>query len=194
MVLKTNNRQPISELGRLFAKFRAASASGNPRECLETMSGTTRQVEGLRSESLFSDLPLTIDEPVSFGGTGKAPNPAEVLLAALGASMEVTIKCYADYMGISVESLSVKLSAEMNTQGFYGLNADVRSGLSSISAKVKIVSNEQSDVLLELFERASRSCPVLDNVRHPTEVALSLDIVKTGGLEQPNYNEGNIGQ
>lgn len=194
MVVKTNNRQPISELGRLFAKFRAASASGNPRDYLETASGTTRQVEGLRSESLFSDLPLTIDEPVSFGGTGKAPNPAEVLLAAIGASMEVTIRCYADYMGISVESLSVKLSAEMNTQGFYGLNADVRSGFSSISAKVKIVSNEQSDVLLELFERASRFCPVLDNVRHPTEVALSLDIVKTGVLEQPNYNEGNIGR
>lgn len=194
MVTNTNNnREPISELGRLFAKFRAASASGKPSECLETMSGTTRQVEGLRSESLFSDLPLTIDEPVSFGGTGKAPNPAEVLLAALGASMEVTIRCYADFMGISVETISVQLSAKMNTQGFFGTNANVRSGFRSISANVQIVSSEQSNVVIELIDIASRFCPVLDNVRDPTEVSLSLDIVKSGEVDQQSHAEGDIG-
>lgn len=169
-------RQPLSELGRRFAKFREASA--NPDESLETMSGTTRQVEGLRSETLFSGLPLTIDEPVSFGGTGKAPNPAEVMLAALGASIEVTIKCYADYLGIKVDSIGVELTAELNTQGFFGTNAAVRSGFPSISARVKIVSDEEAKVVSKLIEIANRFCPVLDNVKHPTDVALTLDIAR----------------
>ncbi|MBP1888329.1 OsmC family protein [Sinorhizobium mexicanum] len=178
MDISMDSRQPLSELGRRFATFRDASA--NPDECLETMSGTTRQVGGLRSESLFSGLPLTIDEPVSFGGTGKAPNPAEVMLAALGASIEVTMRCYADYFGIVVESIGVELTAELNTQGFFGTSPAVRSGFRSISARVKIVSEEEPHVISKLIEIANRFCPVLDNVRHPTEVTLTLDIARTG--------------
>ncbi|MER9684067.1 OsmC family protein [Mesorhizobium sp. M0184] len=173
-----NNRQPSTKLGRLFAQLRAASSSGEPRECLETMSGRTQQVDGLRSESRFGDLALTIDEPVSFGGTGAAPNPAEVMLAALGASIEVTIRCYADFLGIQVRSIGVELSAEMNSQGFFGTSEGVRAGFPVISATVKIVSDEEPEAMSQLLEIAERCCPVLDNVRHPTEVALSFDLVK----------------
>ncbi|WP_198021764.1 OsmC family protein [Mesorhizobium sp. WSM3224] len=173
-----NDIQPSTELGRLFAQLRAETSSGDPRVCVETMSGRTQQVEALRSESRFSGLALTIDEPVSFGGTGAAPNPAEVMLAALGASMEVTIRCYADFLGINVKSIGVELSAQMNSQGFFGTGEGVRSGFPAISATVKIVSDEQSEAISQLLTIAERCCPVLDNIRHPTEVALSFDLVK----------------
>ncbi|KAA3446913.1 hypothetical protein C7I87_29795 [Mesorhizobium sp. SARCC-RB16n] len=172
-----HDRQPSTKLGRLIAQLKAEISAGDPRACIETMSGRTQQVEGLRSESRFSGLALTIDEPVSFGGTGAAPNPAEVMLAALGASMEVTIRCYADFLGISVKSIGVELSAQMNGQGFFGMEG-VRSGFPVISAIVKIVSDEQSEAISQLLKVAERCCPVLDNVRHPTEVALSFDLAK----------------
>ncbi|WP_172751271.1 OsmC family protein [Ensifer sp. LCM 4579] len=121
---------------------------------------------------------MTIDEPVNWGGTGTAPNPAEAMLAALGASIEVTIRCYADFLGIQVKSLGVELSAEMNSQGFFGLDASVRAGFPVISATVKIASEEEPEAISKLLEIAGRCCPVLDNVRHPTEVALSFDLVK----------------
>lgn len=135
-------------------------------------------MDGLRSESRFGDLGLTIDEPVNWGGTGTAPNPAETMLAALGASIEVTIRCYADFLGIQVKSIGVELTAEMNSQGFFGLDTSVRAGFPVISATVKIASEVEPEAISELLEIAGRCCPVLDNVRHPTEVELSFDLVK----------------
>ncbi|WP_034885864.1 OsmC family protein [Ensifer aridi] len=173
-----NNRQPSTKLGRLFAQLRAASSSANPRDCLETMSGRTQQVGGLRSESQFGHLTLTIDEPVNWGGTGTAPNPAEAMLAALGASIEVTIRCYADFLGIQVKSIGVELTAEMNSQGFFGLDASVRAGFPVISATVKIASDAEPEAISKLLEIMGRCCPVLDNIRHPTEVVLSLDLLQ----------------
>ncbi|WP_165779565.1 OsmC family protein [Mesorhizobium sanjuanii] len=131
---------------------------------------------------------MTIDEPVSFGGTGTAPNPAEVMLAALGASIEVTVRCYADFLGVQVRSIGVELSAEMNSQGFFGTGAGIRSGFPAISAVVKIVSDEEPDAFSELLEIAERCCPVLDNVKRPTQVTLSLDVVK------PRENSVNLEQ
>lgn len=174
------DRKPSTKIGHLFAQLRSASSTGNPADCLETMSGKTQQVVGLRSESIFSGHNLVIDEPTSFGGTGSAPNPAEVLMAAIGASIEVTTRLYADYLGIQVTSVGVELSAELNCQGFFGTNEAVRSGFSIISAKVNIVSGEEPEVISELLAIVERCCPVLDNVRHPTDVRLSVDLARPG--------------
>src|ERR1700722_5797284 len=75
----------MSELGKLMHRLMGIARKGDPALCAEPMSGVTRQVEGLRSEGRFGALSITIDEPTGFGGTGTAPNPAEVALAALGA-------------------------------------------------------------------------------------------------------------
>ncbi|RZF24216.1 OsmC family peroxiredoxin [Paraburkholderia sp. UYCP14C] len=174
------NGNPSSDLGRLIAQQRAEASSLNAQECVDTFSGSTCLVEGLRSEGRFSDLVVTIDEPVKWGGTGRAPNPAEVMLAALGASIEITVKCYAEYLGIQVKSIGVELSAEMDSRGFYGVSPESRSGFSGVSAKVKIASDEPPEVISQLLEIAERCCPVLDNVRRPTEVVLSLDRVQPG--------------
>lgn len=175
-----NDRKPSTKLGHLFAQLRSASSTGNPADCLERMSGKTQQVVGLRSESIFSGHNLVIDEPISFGGTGSAPNPAEVLMAAIGASIEVTTRLYADYLGIQIASVGVDLSAEMNCQGFFGTSDAVRSGFPTISAKVSIVSDEEPETISKLFAIAERRCPVLDNVRHPTDVRLSVDLKRSG--------------
>lgn len=173
-----DNRQPSTKLGQMMARLREASSGGNAGDCLEPMSGQTRQVEGLRSQAQFGDLAMVIDEPVAFGGTGMAPNPAEAMLAALGASIEVTIRCYADLMGIKVASIGVDLSGALNNRGFFGLDASVRAGFPRIGAIVRIVSEEDPEAVGELLEIAARCCPVLDNIRQPTDVALSLDLVR----------------
>ena len=86
-------------MDELFAR---ASVMG-PGQFVESEVVETRQAEGLRSEARARHLRFTIDEPTEFGGTDSAPNPAEVALAALGASLEVTCRVFADYMGIPVE-------------------------------------------------------------------------------------------
>jgi len=168
-------------LGKLMRDLRNVALRGNPAECAEPMSGVTRQVRGLRSESVFGGLPLVIDEPVVFGGTGSAPNPAEVALAALGASMEVTLRCWAEYLGIPVTSISVALSGALDSRGFFATDPSVRSGFGSITATIRIDSPAPAEQLDQLLARVQQCCPVLDLFRAPTPVTVNLERQSAGG-------------
>ena len=167
------NEDGRSELGELMARLTEVAKAGDPAQCQEPMAGVTRQVQGLRSEGRFGDLSITIDEPVSFGGTGTAPNPAEVLLAALGASLEVTLRCHADHLRIPVEHVSVQLSAALDNRAFFATSSDVRAGFAVINAQVRILSPWSDDQLEPLYNLVSRCCPVLDIIRGATPVALT---------------------
>lgn len=170
-------RSNRSRLGQLMADFRDIALEGKPEKVREHIAGTTRQAEGLRSESRFGDLAMTIDEPVYFGGTGLAPNPAETLLAALGASLEVTLRCFAEYWGYRVDGISVALSGDLDTRAFFGTEAGLRPGFRILDVQVTVDSPESTDRLALLFDRVERSCPVLDIVRGDTPINLSFDAV-----------------
>lgn len=162
-------------LGELMRKLRGVALRGNPAECAEPMSGVTRQVAGLRSEAAFGDMKMVIDEPVVFGGTGSAPNPAEAALAALGASMEVTLRCWAEYLEIPVTSISVALSGALDSRGFFATDPSIRSGFGSINATLRVDSPAPAEQIEQLISRVQQCCPVLDLFRAPTPVTISLE-------------------
>jgi pyruvate dehydrogenase E2 component (dihydrolipoamide acetyltransferase) len=162
-------------LGELMGRFRDVALRGNPADCAEPMSGVTRQVQGLKSEGTFGGLKIVIDEPVVFGGTGSAPNPAEVALAALGASLEVTFRCYAEYLGVPVKSISVALAGALDSRGFFGTDPKVLPGFGPISAVVTVESSAPTEKLAELLTHVRNCCPVLDVFRSPQTVNVSLN-------------------
>lgn len=164
-------------LGELMRQFRNVALRGNPAECAEPMSGVTRQVQGLKSEGTFGGLKIVIDEPVVFGGTGSAPNPAEVALAALGASMEVTLRCYAEALGVPVKSISVALSGALDSRGFFGTDPAIRPGFGPITATVTVDSPAAPEQVRELIKHVNQCCPVLDVFRSPQSVDVRLDHV-----------------
>jgi putative redox protein len=164
-------------LGELMRQFRQVALRGNPAECAEPMSGVTRQVQGLKSEGVFGGLKIVIDEPEVFGGTGSAPNPAEVALAALGASMEVTLRCYAEAQGVPVKSISVALKGALDSRGFFGTDPSIRPGFGPISATVTVESSAPAEQIEALLKQVNQCCPVLDVFRSPQTVNVSLSHV-----------------
>ena len=82
-------------MASLYAAIPTLSA-GERRERYEVR---TRQESGLRSVACARGHEFSIDEPEDWG-SDMAANPAELALAALGASLEVTCRLYADYLGI----------------------------------------------------------------------------------------------
>ena len=91
-----------TQLGELMRKYQAIARSGEPAKCAEHMAGATVQEEGFRTEGRFGRHLVLIDEPTSFGGTDSAANPAELLLAGLGASLSVTLRCHAALLGLQL--------------------------------------------------------------------------------------------
>lgn len=162
-------------LKRVMEEQVAIARSGDREKCLERYAGETRQVEGLRSEGQFGRHRTVIDEPTGFGGTDTAVNPAEMLLAAIGASIEVTCRVYAEYLGIPLDAVSVKLSGNLDTRGFFDTDANVRSGFDAITADIRIDSPASEDQIARLLDRVERCCPVLDTVRNGTPIRLKRD-------------------
>lgn len=134
----------------------------------------TRQVDGLRSEATARQFTQIIDEPESIGGSDQGPSPVEVALAALGSCHEITYRMCADELDIPLDGVSVKLSGNIDFQGFFGVGEAVRPGFGDVDVEVALESSASQDELGRLKQIVEGRCPVLDMFRNKTPVNTSL--------------------
>lgn len=131
---------------------------------------------GFRSDVTIRHHTLVVDEPAALGGSDAGPNPIELLLAALGACQEITYRAYATALGISLHSVSVKLTGDIDLRGFFGVNDAVRAGFQAIHGEVQIASSASAADLARLKAAVDAHCPVLDMLS--TSVPVTLDLVQ----------------
>ena len=53
---------------------------------------------------------FTVDEPRALGGGGTAPNPVEYALASLGSCQAITYRFWAEHLGMTLDTLTVRVS------------------------------------------------------------------------------------
>src|SRR5512136_2351234 len=73
----------------------------------------------VRSEVRGFTVP--IDEPRELGGNDTAPNPVELLLAALGGCQEIVYRAFAAVLGIEIDRIEVHAKGILDLHGFLGL-------------------------------------------------------------------------
>ncbi len=155
-------------------KYQAIARRGQADECREPIAGSTTQQGGMRTEGRFGHHVVIVDEPNAFGGEDSAANPAEVLLAALGTSLSVTLRCHAALLGIAVGRISVELAGDLDIRGFFDTDPAIRSGFPDIKLKVAVESQATPEHLAQLLRATDRGCPVLDACRGATPVSIEL--------------------
>lgn len=129
---------------------------------------------GFRSDVSIRQHRLVVDEPAALGGSDAGPNPIELLLAALGACQEITYRAYATALGIALDSVSVKLSGDIDLRGFFGVDHQVRAGFQAIHGEVHLESSASATDLARLKAAVDAHCPVLDMLSTPVPVTLVL--------------------
>lgn len=111
----------------------------------------------------FDTASLLADEPVELGGTGKGPNPHELLLASLGACTSMTLRMYANHKNLPLEQVRVDLTHQtvdgravilrrIQLEG--NLTDEQRQRMLEIAEKCpvhKIITGGQSEIRSELF-------------------------------------------
>ena len=152
----------------------AAELRAGTREGRIKVQVDSRQRDGFRSDITIRDFTLVIDQPKGFGGANGGPKPSEVLLASLAACQEITWRLYADALGIPVDGIRVELSGTQDLRGFLAVDEAVRPGFQDISGTVTIDSPASDADLEQLRATVDRHCPVLDDLRAPVPVALTL--------------------
>ena len=115
------------------------------------------------------------DQPHGFSGQNSGPKPSELVLAALAACQETTYRIYAEDIGINIDAISVELTGTQDLRGFMALSEEVPAGFASITGTVFIQSEASKSDLELLQKRVDKYCPVLDDLKRPVDVNLTVE-------------------
>jgi uncharacterized OsmC-like protein len=115
------------------------------------------------------------------GGDGDVPCSGDLLLGALAACQETTIRMVAANMGIELQSLQVEIEADWDARGTLAMG-DYPIGLTAIRCKTNVrvpddVRGERADRLLR---SAEKYCVVLSTLRSGVPVDSSFALLQAG--------------
>jgi putative redox protein len=150
------------------------------------MPGTTTAGEAAVNVSVASASPdflenitagrhgFQADEPLSAGGQDAAPNPYELLLAALGACKVITVRMYAKRKRWPLQGVQINLS-HRKVHAEDSANCDSASSLiDQIDVEIKLqgeLSAEQRRILLTMAEK----CPVHRTLTSQVQIRTRAD-------------------
>jgi Cys-tRNA(Pro)/Cys-tRNA(Cys) deacylase len=101
------------------------------------------------------------------GGAGDAPCSGDLLLGALAACQEITLRMVAANMGIAIESLTVDVEADWDPRGTLAMGRTFPVGIRAITCRtsVTIAEDANGERAERLLRSAERYCVVLDTLR-----------------------------
>lgn len=123
---------------------------------------------------------VPIDEPRELGGDDTAPNPVELLLAALGGCQEIVYRAFAAVLDIEIERIEVHAKGHLDLHGFLGLNSEVSAGFSDISFTTRIISPASEEAVAQLAALVERHCPVQDTLARAIPVSGKVELQRPG--------------
>ena len=115
-----------------------------------------------------------VDEPPALGGADVAANPVQYALASLGSCQAITYRFWAEQLGISFDSLTVRVEGDLDVRGFFGFDDTVRPGCSAGRVEVTVTGPESAGRYQELAAAVDEHCPVLDLFKNPVPVTRTV--------------------
>lgn len=136
----------------------------------------TKAPTGLKVESSSRHFTVITDEPIKDGGTDEGMNPVELLLNSLASCMTIAAFYLAPSNDIQIESFSVEVEGDVDSDGFMGINPDVRNGLQEIRITPHIKCDADEEKARQFVKLVERRCPVHDSLEFGVPVVCT-DIV-----------------
>ena len=115
------------------------------------------------------------DEPPVLLGDNHGANAVESLLHAIGSCLSVGIVYNAAARGITVKTLSFDIQGDLNLHAFLGLSEIVRPGYSNINVDIHIDTDASQDQVKNLCNYVEKTSPMLDCVRNPVPISLTIE-------------------
>jgi len=111
------------------------------------------------------------------GGSGDVACSGDLLLGALAACQETTMRMVAASMGVELEALEVRLEADWDPRGTLAMG-DYPIGLTGIRCQtsVKVKEDARGERAERLLRSAEKYCVVLNTLRNGVPVESSFEI------------------
>lgn len=129
---------------------------------------------GQEDASRTTPFVLEGDEPPVLLSANAGPNAVEAILHALASCLAVGFIYNAAAQGIEVESLKFDMEGDLDLRAFLGLSEEVRPGYEGIRVTYHVRSNAPREKIVALCDYVQKTSPVLDIIRNPVPVTVSL--------------------
>lgn len=144
-------------------------------------TGQTRSESEVESyviggERVARRFKIAADEPCELLGTNGAPNPQELLMAAMNACMTVGYVAGAAVRGITLEKLEIETHGELDLRGFLGLSDEVPPGYRRLDYHVRIAGDGTPAQFQEIHENVMRTSPNYFNLARSIDVHGTLEL------------------
>nr|WP_223861391.1 OsmC family protein [Geminicoccus harenae] len=135
------------------------------------------ELAGTRIDRAFQ---IAADEPAELLGSNSAPNPQELLLAALNACMTVGIVATAAAMGVPIRSLTIRTSGALDLRGFLGIGDEAKPGYDTIDYDVIMDGDFTREQFEQIHDAVVRTSPNRWNVTNA--ISLNPKLTSRGAL------------
>jgi uncharacterized OsmC-like protein len=136
----------------------------------QTTSTTTVKGYELGGEHIARSFEIAADEPLELLGTNTAPNPQELLMAAVNACMTVGYVAGASLHGITLDRLEIETTGQLDLRGFLGLDDAVPPGYEEIDYTVTIAGNGTPEQFEEIHRTVMQTSPNYFNLARPVRM------------------------
>lgn len=118
-------------------------------------------------------LPIALHEGV--GGRSDQPVPGELLCGAVASCLDSTIRVIANMFGVSIRTLEVEVSADVDLRGTLRMDPLVPVAFQSLRVDANIVpeGDVPSAHLDAILAAAEQSCVVLQSLRQSPEITVA---------------------
>lgn len=159
----------------------------DPGQAKVTFDVTTRWTGQTRSETVVDGFTIAgnrvarthkivADEPCELLGGDSAPNPQELLMAAVNACMTVGYVAGAALHGITLDSLEIATRGTLDLRGFLGLDDTVPPGYEAIDYDVRIKGNGTPEQFEEIHQTVMKTSPNYFNISRPIRMNGTLRV------------------
>lgn len=142
----------------------------------QTRSETTVDGFTMAGERITRSHKIVADEPCELLGADSAPNPQELLMAALNACMMVGYVAGASVKGINLDSVEIKTRGELDLRGFLGLSDSVAPGYDAINYDVRIKGDGSREQFEEIHQTVMKTSPNYFNLNRPIRMNGQLTV------------------
>ena len=169
--LATMARAVAADPAEGMARFRVRTAWTGGTRSQSTIEGYT-----LGGESIARRFSIVSDEPLELLGANTAPNPQELLMAAVNACMTVGYVANAAIMGISLSRLEIEMHGTLDLRGFLGLSEDVPAGYRELDYTVRLAGDGTPEQFAAIHQTVMRTSPNFFNMAQPIRMNGQLEV------------------
>jgi uncharacterized OsmC-like protein len=151
-------------------KFRARNqwdTGGHNVATVHDFYGTCQEMEHKEPFTMHAD------EPAVLLGEDQGANPVEFVLAGLSGCMTTTLAYHSASRGLNIESIESEFEGDIDLQGLFDLDPNVRPGYREIRVKFRVKGDADEATLQELL----RKSPVYDTLANPVKIKIEVEKV-----------------